>query len=511
MEIIRKKISLYDSMSHVNGGIPYISYNEPFDDNWKTYEESEDGIISSTFNGFASDISENESIYNDIMNIEGISSGISTEAYKLDDNNSVIKYNIIRTCTLFNWYNQLLDMLRKGIHLKHSKDEMCTDEINYSKTYYENFNYTGTTYDFLRDNNVTVYDGTIDDFYTIDDGIYESDIDIQTDYVIVIDEYDKFIELGGRDLIEIVDNLINQKVNLTEKVTPYIPIHILLTNDVDDLGVMTPYGDESYDEESLSYDTKYMENVNDWVIKPFSSDTEGIQVESKLQTLKCKKYLVTDNGEIINGCLRDEDKRALVNRTIYRRIPLELPFIKNEVINKDTSNAIYTGDYVSDMIHNGQEHLITFVYYIGRVFPNSDFNVSESSGGIRYEETYRFEVKHIEIDSLYGMTNVGCDYIDVKYDEAEVTVYNEDFNIYRNANISSIKEMTLGDVWRNFQAINTPLFKEEYLMSANIDSNIKLNVEIDRGNAAAFEKHLILNECNTYDDLKNYRNNLFNL
>ena len=90
-----------------------------------------------------------------------------------------------------------------------------------------------------------------------------------------------------------------------------------------------------------------------------------------------------------------------------------------------------------------------------------------------------------------------------------MTAYNEDFNLYRDVNIGNITEFNAADVWTSGSAINTPLFKEEYLMGASSDANIDLNVVIERGAATAFEKHLILGECNTYDDLVNYRNGMF--
>jgi hypothetical protein len=55
------------------------------------------------------------------------------------------------------------------------------------------------------------------------------------------------------------------------------------------------------------------------------------------------------------------------------------------------------------------------------------------------------------------------------------------------------------------------VFKEDYLMGINGDIKMDIDVEIDRGNAAAFERHLKLSECNSFEDLYNYGNNYYNL
>ena len=103
-------------------------------------------------------------------------------------------------------------------------------------------------------------------------------------------------------------------------------------------------------------------------------------------------------------------------------------------------------------------------------------------------------------------------YKQIKYENTQKNVYSNDLNLYREANITNILDMPLGDIWKlDNSAIKTPLFKEEYLMGASMDSKIDINVSIDRGYATAFEKHLVLTECNTFEDLLNLRNNMFNL
>ena len=517
MEIVRKKISLDKCKTRVNCALPYIPYNEPFVWIYPS-GDTEEMSGNTTFGNFVSDINYGEELYDRILSATNSSITVNDE--------------FIRTRTLFHRYNQLLEILRNGLHLKHIKDQLCINGVVYSDTYIENFEYDGTTYEFLRESKVVgMYDESGEtQFNYIENGVYVSNLEIDSDYVIVLDDFDEFQELGGKDLINIVDEIIVSGTTIESAITPYVPIHVLLTCDEDDLGVMTPYMDENgytpvdrktYEslEPGIPYenyethvrqnqDFDYKGNVTGLTPHRVTSDT--IQVESKLQTLKCKKYAVTDNGVILNGCLSDADIRNLIEHRTTE-VHLELPFEIGVVVNKDSSNSVYTGDYISEINEIPSVSSITFVYCIGRRFTNSNYDITTSSGGVEYKETYQFKAESgiTESDSIYGVPNVKYHYKDIKYDESKVTAYNEDFNLYRDVNIGNITEFNAADVWTSGSAINTPLFKEEYLMGASSDANIDLNVVIERGAATAFEKHLILGECNTYDDLVNYRNGMF--
>ena len=59
--------------------------------------------------------------------------------------------------------------------------------------------------------------------------------------------------------------------------------------------------------------------------------------------------------------------------------------------------------------------------------------------------------------------------------------------------------------------VSAPVFTRESTEYLPDETKNTFNVIIDRGNAAAFEKHFKLSECNTFEDLKNYGNNFYNL
>ena len=61
----------------------------------------------------------------------------------------------------------------------------------------------------------------------------------------------------------------------------------------------------------------------------------------------------------------------------------------------------------------------------------------------------------------------------------------------------------------NINTWNSLTFDEN--INGVIDQKDKINVNIERPGYAAIERHNILGECRTIEDLENYRNDLFNL
>ena len=504
MEIIRKKISLEKSRSRVNGGLPYIVFNENFNGFNYFVEDKE-----STFGNFASDINPDDLA--SIKNVDGL-----------------VTDGVIRTCNLFRRYNILLEMLRNGLHLKHVKNILCVNNVTYSESYISNFDYNGTTHGFLRESCVTgiTNSGGSEVFVEVDNGKYVTEENFNNcDYVIAVNNFEEFSRLGGKKLINAVDNLIGRKIDITP-IVPYITIPLLLTSNESDLGVMTPYFDEeneyTYSSYTKSYDTKDYDNTNDWIIKPtrlseLENVNKDIELESKVQTLVGKNYSSTDYGVILPGCLKDSDIETLINGSLPSNIVLDIPYIEGVVVNKDSTNNVFTGDYIQE-INTDNEGEITFKYYIGSVFTDNTYsNVKKE--GIYYEETYpRFESTSGMVsseDSLYGLSDeegIKYYYTYIDFNYATKEVHSQDLNLNRNAVISSVNDLPLGDVWEKSEdVLNTPLIKEEYLNGISFDSNVSVDVTINRGNATAFEKHLVLGECNTFDDILNYKNNFYGL
>ena len=65
--------------------------------------------------------------------------------------------------------------------------------------------------------------------------------------------------------------------------------------------------------------------------------------------------------------------------------------------------------------------------------------------------------------------------------------------------------------WHFNNFISTPIIKREIYLGSSSKENRNIDIYIDRGNGAAFEKHLKLGEISTFNDLLQYGNGYFNI
>lgn len=122
--------------------------------------------------------------------------------------------------------------------------------------------------------------------------------------------------------------------------------------------------------------------------------------------------------------------------------------------------------------------------------------------GIRYEESY--PLKRVDVGGDF-------DHYEIDFNNKIVTIYNKDFGLSREGYLSTITDIPRGEIWNQEEAISSPVIKKEYLNHISDEPQIDVDIEFDRGNATAFEKHFKMWECNTFEDLENYGNNYFEL
>jgi len=236
-------------------------------------------------------------------------------------------------------------------------------------------------------------------------------------------------------------------------------------------------------------------------------DDEDIQVN-------VKKYRVSTVFETVRKTLEDIDASNgdtyyfLVRYDNSETTPMSIPYSVNVVYNKDGYDGVYTGDYIKQI--NYGDNTITFVYVIGAVFGNDNYNINSATGGTIYSETYDYISNVEESANIDGLENVKYWYNKIDFEREKEYVTNEDFNLEKQAVVSEIQQMIVGDVWRkDGSVLNGPIFKEDYLMGVSLPSNVDVDVEIDRGNAAAFERHFVLGECNTFEDVAEIHNGFY--
>lgn len=136
---------------------------------------------------------------------------------------------------------------------------------------------------------------------------------------------------------------------------------------------------------------------------------------------------------------------------------------------------------------------------------------TEEQSGIHYEETLYYSENNlakVPIDGAY-MADL---YYDVLGDDSEKTyVYSEEFRKHRLVRKAKITGMEVGTQWAEENAVNAMLFTKDGYEGLQEEPKYDINLLYNRGNAAAWENHFKLSECNTMEDLVNYGNNFFNL
>lgn len=521
METIRKKINLEDARIRLSGcTIPIIS----------GYEDSLGNI------------------YSDI-------SGSS-------------KY--IRVKTEAREYNKLLNIIRNGIKIKKKSNlsdctgvgsesvYILTDEFDILPISCGSYNLGYGVY-------------SVDYFDKISDTEYETHRpEIREDVVVLINNIEEFDRLGGLDkIIEAYQYLFCGRTDGGAYVSPYVELPILLNQDIADVGHMTDYQDDFVDEigepiglfpnlDGVSVDTKFRTDIPN----PLSASTvgglSGFTTDSKLQFLRSKTIYTDDDGNVLPGLYSSvsantffrytyhpasetftiarhdaasgftcgDGEQLIPGAQIYRTASIPETakrfLIENEaadgtyyflIKNQNSGISKYMMDIPFVANPDGQGNRVISIDSStteGYIIIGYEYN------GVTYEETYKYDTGQTMTINLDGFENIDIYYNKIDYEFTQQTIYNKHYGVEREGNLADIIGYNVADVWgkdgsMSEYTVNTPIFKEEYLLGISSAFESEVDVTIDRGNAAAFERHFKLSECNTMEDLENYGNNYFNL
>ena len=162
------------------------------------------------------------------------------------------------------------------------------------------------------------------------------------------------------------------------------------------------------------------------------------------------------------------------------------------------SSYTITGQYIPTPTSGS---FIWFTYVTGTI-TDKDGNVIFE--GVTHDEIYSFTIKYdtLVIDGVQQTYS----YADIDYSHTYVygdNGFETDYEVASDIMYSI--DGTNGD-----KSQDLPVFSDESLFGTTFfDHNGDVN--IDRGKSAAFERHHILGEVNTFEDLINYKNNMFDL
>ena len=203
---------------------------------------------------------------------------------------------------------------------------------------------------------------------------------------------------------------------------------------------------------------------------------------------------IVDNGTIFSVGIPYKENIEL-NKTVY-----DDGTISYDTIIKKEINSVVNED--------GEEigNTITITYAKG---VTSGESVNNS--GILYRETFNYYPNKKEIVAIDGsyMAELYYDQIDTL--TSNVIVYSEEYKLTRYTNRAEIIGLEVGTQWTEEGAIDAFLITKDGSENLSEEPKYDINLTYNRGNAAAWENHFKLSECNTMEDLKNYGNNYFNI
>lgn len=165
----------------------------------------------------------------------------------------------------------------------------------------------------------------------------------------------------------------------------------------------------------------------------------------------------------------------------------------------------YIGNYVlSTTIDSAGVFTIRYVIGGDMSGPNGGYI---NHTGVIYEESFPYTSGTLNT-FIDDFEDVKVYYEKIDTESTKSYVYSDEYRISRYANIAKIVGMAVGGIFDDDMMV-APIFtreSSEFLQDAPKEI---VDIVINRGEAAAFEKHFKLTECNTFEDLENYGNSYF--
>jgi hypothetical protein len=350
--------------------------------------------------------------------------------------------------------------------------------------------------------------------------------------------------MGGDEMFLFLDTnsgTFDSEVEILKKhnLIPYVDIPLTLSCDIEDLGVMfndeqewiagnkynigdiVTYNDVSYiatKENNGVYNAKYDEvyfdtlnSNNEIVLTNWQEylDLGNFSVEkiiegeavSQLKSFRTTRKCYTDNGFMLDGMLPYKEGTTELIKNNNGYVELLPPFLVGVPFSVTTDD---NGDKYGDILYEiteEEENIIRFKYVIGGKLNRDGSYTINANDGIHYNEAYLYSWQEVR-DEIDGNP------VKMKY-----RLINFSLNVDNGSTFPILSKVRYKaqDVWNNDAAITVPTFRKDYLIGMMEYPTEDVDIVIDRGLSHAFEKHLMLTETNTFNDLKNYKNNYFNL
>lgn len=203
-----------------------------------------------------------------------------------------------------------------------------------------------------------------------------------------------------------------------------------------------------------------------------------------------------------NGLIHPKNIRGDGATIVSMKIPYKVNEPQNIVSYED-------GTITYDKIISAEK--IDINKYLIRYVKGMTSGDTEEQSGIHYEETLYYSENNLAKVPIDGIYMADLYYDVLGNDNEKTSVYSEEFRKHRLVRKAKITGMEVGTQWTQENAVNAMLFTKDGYEGLQEEPKYDINLLYNRGNAAAWENHFKLSECNTMEDLVNYGNNFFNL
>lgn len=251
-------------------------------------------------------------------------------------------------------------------------------------------------------------------------------------------------------------------------------------------------------------------------------ECEKVTDENILNNIKCGdgEYIEGNNSDkyrnvTILSCIESVAGYVDYDKYYYflsrydnsKEKPIEPPYKIDEPVNivtYDNGDVVYDKIKSIEYINNNTTAIIKYAKGITS-------GATEEESGIHYEEVLSCELEKKEVIPIDGVYMAEVYYNEIGFDGDKVEVYSEEYNLTRKTNLARITGMEICTQWTEESAVDAMLITRDGSEGLQEEPKYNLNLLYNRGNAAGYESHFKLSECNTMEDLENYSNNFFNL
>lgn len=222
-------------------------------------------------------------------------------------------------------------------------------------------------------------------------------------------------------------------------------------------------------------------------------------------------------AEYDNGRVNDTNVNCCISGTSIATFGI--PY-KNSTYNiltnvsDDVDNNSYIANYIGYSGITISSGKCDINYVIGGVIEEDPTSRSYSivdNKGIHYHESYNIRQSAVTLINIDGYVDVEMFYDELDVESNKELVYSDEYRMNRYAVLADLIGMQVATVWNSAYTVIAPIFTKESTSQFLNNPIDRANVVFDRGATGAFEKYFKLSECDTFNDLKKYGNNYFNL